>query len=139
MRITLRPSVASDFLALIDRSPAYRCQCLTAEADGKILGLGGFMFPPGGDVWCSAFITDEGRKYPVALHRVGLAVMALGRRRGFAKVYATAQPDNPAAERWLERLGFRPTDVAGEKVFVWECGTTAMAPAQSAQSLTPSP
>ena len=120
MRVTLRPSVPSDFLALIERPPAYRCQCLTALAGDRILGVGGFIFPPGGDVWCSAFITDEGRKYPTALHRVGLAVMALGRRRGFRRVYAAAQPGNPAAERWLERLGFTASEIAGEKVFVWE-------------------
>lgn len=123
MRVRIRPSIASDFTALIGGPPACRCQCLTAEADGKVIGIGGFTFPPGGDVWASVFMIDEARKYRLAIHRAGLTAMALARKRGFRKVYATAQPDNPAAERWLERLGFKAAEVAGEKVFVWECAT----------------
>jgi hypothetical protein len=129
LRVTLRPSVPSDFLALIDRPPAWRCQCITAEADGQIIGIGGFTFPAGGDVWASVLMVDRARKYRVAVHRAGLMAMALARKRGFRKVYATAQPGNPAAERWLERLDFTAGEIAGEKVFVWEpCGTTATAP-----------
>jgi RimJ/RimL family protein N-acetyltransferase len=127
MRVTLRPSIAADFIALIEKPPAWRCQCITAEADGEIIGVGGFTFPPGGDVWASVFMAVKARKYRVAVHRAGLMAMALARRRGFRRVYATAQPDNPAAERWLERLGFRAAMVAGEKVFIWEpCATTSM-------------
>lgn len=121
MPVTLRPTLPSDFLALIGRPPAYRCQCITAvDSDGTPLGLGGFLFPPGGDVWASVLISPAGRKYPVAIHRAGIAAMALARRQGWPVVYADAQPDNPAAERWLARLGFVQRDVAGKSVFVWE-------------------
>jgi RimJ/RimL family protein N-acetyltransferase len=109
---------------LIGQPPHYRSQCLTAEVDGKVIGIGGFLFPPGGDVWASVLMIDEARKYRLAIHRAGLMAMELARKRGFRRVYATAQPDNPAAERWLERLGFRAGDIAGEKVFIWCARTT---------------
>ena len=34
-------------------------------------------------------------------------------------VVAEAQPGNPAAERWLLRLGFKPIEIAGQQAFVW--------------------
>jgi RimJ/RimL family protein N-acetyltransferase len=134
LRVTLRPSVASDFVALIDRAPAYRCQCLTAEADGKVIGVGGFLFPPGGDVWASVFMLEEAKRYRVAIHRAGLMAMALAKKRGFQRIYATAQPDNPAAERWLERLGFEAREIAGEKVYVWQCANTTTSTPDSGTS-----
>lgn len=131
MRVTFRPAIAADFVALIGRGPAWRCQCITAELEGRVVAIGGFTFAPNGDVWASMVMADELRGYRAAVHRAGLMGMRLARRRGFRKIFASAQPDNPAAERWLLRFGFRPTEILGTKVFVWErdagCGMTDIA------------
>ena len=46
--------------------------------------------------------------------------MALARREGYPRIVAEAEPGNPAAERWLLRLGFRRTMLMGKDAFVWE-------------------
>ena len=117
MRVRHRPSVASDFAAL-GESPAYRCQCITALAGDAVIGLGGFVWRDGA-VWASAIITPQAKAYPAAIHRVGLVAMQFARNLGLSRLYALPQPDNPAAERWLLRLGFVKTEMTGEPVFVW--------------------
>lgn len=118
-RVTLRPTLAADLALFTDRLP-HRIQAITAELDGRILGVGGIGFRPDGTVIAFAEITDEGRKYPAGIHRAGRMAMDMIRRARVPVVVAEAQPGNPAAERWLERLGFRPVDIAGERAFVWE-------------------
>lgn len=119
MRVILRPTIAADLAAVTDQPLPARIQGITAEVDGRVLGIGGFSFRDGSIV---AFVAmnEEARRYPAAIHRAGLAAMELARRNRFPVVVAEAEPDNPAAERWLVRLGFRRTMVAGREAFVWE-------------------
>jgi RimJ/RimL family protein N-acetyltransferase len=107
MRVTFRPTIPADFIALNGAMPPWRSRCITAELDGRVIGLGGLVHRPDG-VWASAVIGVEARRYPAAIHRAGRQVMAMARALGLRQVYAAAQPDNPAAQRWLARLGFRP-------------------------------
>lgn len=120
MRVVLRPTRAEDIPFLTSEPLPARIQAITAEADGEIVGLGGFSFRPDGTVIAFAEIGDAARKYPTAIHRAGLAAMALVRRLGIPMVIAEAQPGNAAAEPWLVRLGFRPVEISGRKAFVWE-------------------
>jgi len=119
MRVTLRPTVPADIPFITDKPLPARIQGITAEVDGRVLGIGGFSFRDGAIV---AFVamTDEARKYPTAIHRAGLAAMALARREGYPRIVAEAEPGNPAAERWLLRLGFKRTMLMGREAFVWE-------------------
>lgn len=119
MRVALRPTVAADLVGLLERPLPHRIQAITAEIDGRVLGVGGLGFRPDGTVFAFVEMTDEARKYPAAIHRAGLATMAMIRRAGVPVVVALAQPGNPAADRWLLRLGFRLVDVAGEQAYVW--------------------
>lgn len=119
MRITLRPAVAADFVALAGKMPPYRCQCITALAGETVIGVGGFVFYPNGEVWASVLMAPAARQYPRAIHRAGLAAMRLARERKFAAVYAAAEDGLADGEAWLERLGFVPIDVNGRKVFEW--------------------
>lgn len=116
MRVTLRPTVAADLAAFTGQPLPHRIQAITAEFDGRVLGVGGLGFRDGIAI-AFAQITDEGRRYPAAIHRAGRAAMGLIRRSGLPRVVAEAEADNPAAARWLERLGFR--HVRG-RVYVWE-------------------
>jgi len=119
MRVRLRPTVAADLAAVTDQPLPARIQGITAEIDGRVLGIGGFSFRDGVIV---AFVAmnDEARKYPAAIHRAGLMAMAVARRNRLPIVVAEAEPGNPAAERWLMRLGFRRTVLMGREAFVWE-------------------
>ena len=119
MRVTLRPTIAADLPFCIAESLPYRIQCITALAGGKVIGIGGLGYRPDGTVIAFAQITDEMRNYPQAIHRAGIAGMKLIRDSRVPTVLAEAQEDNPAAERWLLRLGFRETLIDGRRGFVW--------------------
>lgn len=120
MRVTFRPTTTSDIPFLTDRPLPSRIQAITAEIEGRIIGLGGFAFQCDGTVIAFAEISPEARKYPMAIHRAGLMAMDLITKTRRSMVVAEAQPGNPAAERWLLRLGFEPTEIMGRKAYVWE-------------------
>jgi hypothetical protein len=120
MRVTFRPSVAADIAAIIDQPLPHRIRAITAVADGKVLGVGGLGFRPDGTVIAFVAMIEEARRYRCAIHRAGLLAMDMIRDSGVPQVIAEAQPNNPAAEPWLLRLGFRPREFAGLKAFVWE-------------------
>lgn len=119
IRVLFRPSVADDFVALQGSPPIYRSRCTTATVEDRVIGIGGLVYPPDGEIWASVLMADEARQYPAAIHRAGRRAMAEFRRLGVKRVFAEAQPGNPAAERWLLRLGFVAIDVLGRKAFVW--------------------
>ena len=136
MPVILRPTVAADLPACIAEPLPYRIQCVTAvlcdpipaqlralcpsPQAGKIIGLGGIGFRPDGTVVAFAQLQPEAKHVPLALHRAGLMVMDIIKASRIPRVLAQAQEDNPAAERWLLRLGFRPITIAGHLAFVWE-------------------
>ena len=119
MRVILRPTVPADLSAVIGETLPYRIKTLTAvlrpspsEGEGEtILGVGGLAFPPGGPVWAFVQQAQQAKKYPVAFHRAGLMAMRMIRQMGIREVVATCDEDNPAAVRWLKRLGFHPGEI----------------------------
>jgi hypothetical protein len=122
MRIEIRPTIAADLPHVIDVPLPYRIRAVTALRGDEVLGVGGIGYRPDGTVIAFAAIKDELRKYPAALHRAGLAGVAMMRASGAKPILAEAQDDNPAAAPWLERLGFAPLTVTidGEVETVWE-------------------
>lgn len=123
-RVELRPTVAADFIALQGKPPDFRCQCLTAVVDGRVVGIGGLVRRSGA-AWATVLMAPEAQRYPVAIHRAGLHAVAMFKRLRLPRVFALAQPGNPKAEAWLERLGFRPTLAGGHRAFVWEAAADA--------------
>jgi hypothetical protein len=115
MRVELRPTVAADLPQVIGEPLPHRIRAITALADGRVLGIGGIGFRPDGAVIAFVQMAAEARKYPAAIHRAGLAAMRMVRASGVPRVLAEAQPGNPAAARWLERLGFTRLG----DVYVW--------------------
>jgi hypothetical protein len=118
MRVELRPSVPDDFAELADLLGGphpFRARSLTALVDGKVIGIGGLVYRPNGEVWASVVMREEARRYPAAIHRAGLAAVRMMRAAGVRRVLASSE-NRPAAARWLLRLGFRQ---CGE-VYVWQ-------------------
>ena len=120
MRVTFRPTVPADLPQVIGEPLPHRIRAFTALAGDTVLGIGALGFRPDGTVIAFAQINDEGRRYPVAIHRAGLELMKMIRESRLPLVVAEAQAGNAAAEPWLLRLGFRPVDFNGRKVFAWE-------------------
>jgi len=132
-RVLLRPTVAADLPHVIGESLPFRIKALTAYlpadpsrtplVDGsggdRVLGVGGLCYMPGDIVGAFVAMTDEGRKYPAAIHRAGLAAMKMIRASGEPRVIAIADEMIPGSERWLARLGFKPVTSAGVTAYVW--------------------
>lgn len=118
MRVELRPTRPEDLPYVIGEPLPHRIKAITALADGVVLGVGGLVFKEG-TAFAFVAMTDDARKYPMAIHRAGLMAMRMIRDTRLPRVIAQAQPDNPAAERWLVRLGFAPMETAAGRVFVW--------------------
>lgn len=120
MRVTLRPTIAEDLPHVIGEDLPHRIRAITALAGDQVLGVGGIGYRPDGTVIAFVAMLDEARKYPVAIHRAGLLAMEMIRGSGVPLVVAEAQANNPAAEPWLLRLGFKPREISGQRAFVWE-------------------
>lgn len=120
MRVRLRPTVLADLAAAGLPTPPSRIQAITAVCGDEVLGVGGIGHRADGIVIAFAQITAAGRRYPAAIHRAGRAAMAMIVASGVPEVVAEPQAGNPAAARWLNRLGFRPIDRDGQTVFVWQ-------------------
>jgi len=116
---TIRPATRADIDQLIDEPLPWRVRAFAVENEGKLLGVGGFVHQPGA---IAAFVikAEGAEKYPLALHRAGLMAMREAKETGYRRVVALAEKLNPAAERWLARLGFKQVMVDNESAWVWE-------------------
>jgi hypothetical protein len=119
MRVELRPTIAADLAHLIDEPLPHRIKATTALVDGRVIGVGGIGYRPDGTVIAFVQMDEQARRYPAAIHRAGRMAMAMIAASRIPLVIAEAQPGNPAAERWLLRLGFEPVAIDGRKAFVW--------------------
>lgn len=117
---TLTPTTREDLEQTRGEPYEYRIRAVTAKLDNEVIGIVGLGFPSHGQVIGFARLTDTiRRKYPVRLHKMALGVLADARAKGIKQIVTVADPAVPAAERWLERLGFEPETILGEKVYLW--------------------
>lgn len=124
MTFTVTPTTPEDFEALPGEPFEFRVKAITAKVGDKVIGIAGLGFHKNGSVIGWARLTDEIRKRPIQLHKAAKAFLADARVKGIHTIIATADPEQPAAERWLERLGFKPDTFLGEKVYIWKCSRT---------------
>jgi hypothetical protein len=105
-----------------DKSPL-RIRGVTGTLDGRVVAIGGLTPHPHLAGAYLAFVDtkDEAKAYPHHLHRGALQVLALARRLGATKVFASQDPNQPTAERWLTRLGFTfAGEKDGERIWLWQ-------------------
>lgn len=117
---TFRTATRADIEQLIDEPLPYRIRAFAVEDEGRLLGVGGFAYQPNDTIAAFVLKAPGAEKYRIALHRAGLMAMAEARAAGFRRVVALAEQANPAADRWLARLGFKQVLVDGESAWVWE-------------------
>ncbi len=117
----VRPTVAADLDHVAWRN-RYRLHAWTARVrcpensesgpeSGRIVGIGGVQVMEDGTLVAFVDLLPEARRHPHSLHRAALRFMGELRRAGVRRVVATADPEQPAAERWLWRLGFVRVEV----------------------------
>ena len=122
-RVRLVPATAADFADLSARSPntpstpPVRMLALTAKVGDRVIGIGGVAFFKTGQKVAFADITDEARKYPITIHKAGLATLALAKKHGLKQLVATGE-SHDASLRWLLRLGFIPVETGAGTNYV---------------------
>jgi hypothetical protein len=121
MAIVITPLTAADIAEISSEPYPYRVSGFTARLDGTVIAIGGATHLPDGTLLAFAHLTDEARRRKVWLHKQAKRVLArlTAQRR---RIVATASPEIPAAQRWLERLGFVPMDVFAENgrlIWIW--------------------
>ena len=130
-KVEVGPATERDFEDLSARSqhtparPPLRVMAIAGRVDGRTIAIGGVMFHPNGVKHAFADIGDEARKYPIALHKAGLAIIELAKAQKVKQLVAVSDDLNEAAERWLLRLGFVPVRIGAEINYVLDLRKTA--------------
>jgi hypothetical protein len=112
-----RPTIPSDIEALGIEVP-YRIRAMTAIVDGEIAGIGGVMFLPNGTPAAFMQASDAVRTHKMALHRGAVRFFRELSRSLRRPIAAFPDEEIEAAPRWLERLGFTPSD-DNEAIWIW--------------------
>jgi hypothetical protein len=120
VRVALRPAVAADLPHVIGVPLPFRIRAITAHIGDRVLGVGGLGYLPNGIVGAFMALHPDFRNYPVAMHRAGIAGMALIRESGEPRVVAIADELVAPARRWLEHFGFKAATVDGVTAYVWQ-------------------
>lgn len=125
MAVEIRPTVPADLIHFPWKN-AYRLRAWTELVAGRVVGIGGVQIMQDGTLVAFADLTEEARRYPLSLHRAAVQFMGELKRTGVRRVVAAADPAQPAAERWLERLGFKPVEIPGSgpgtgiTIYLWQ-------------------
>ena len=91
---------------MIGQPPAVRLRAIAAWLGDELIGVGGFLYAADGRIWASMVVRPELRAYPAALWRGAVMTMRLAESCGIREVLAVADDEQPAAARFLARLGF---------------------------------
>lgn len=116
-KIALRPAIADDLSALGGEPLPFRVRAQAVEVDGELIAVGGVGYMDDGTVIAFARLTADMRRRKVQLHKAALALLRDAHARGAKQIIARVDPSVPAAQRWLERLGFAPC--AGNDETLW--------------------
>lgn len=103
--VSFRPSIKADFISIYNGPLPNTFRGITAELNGKVLGIVGVYFNRN---WIAfTRITNEGRKYPLSIWKA--AVRFIGLMKALNEpVYAFADPDIPRSDHLLIKMGFIP-------------------------------
>ena len=107
-----------DDLAEFGRGTFPSVKGIAARLDGCLVAIGGIAFIDGRVVaFCD--LRPAARPYKVTIYGEARGIMDAARRDGRRLIWAEADPAEPNARRWLQRLGFRPHP-AGEGIYQWQ-------------------
>lgn len=97
--------------------PRERFKGWSAWQDGRLVGVGALHFA-GPLLWATVDIDPSLKGRATLLHRLALRSVAMAEAMG-ETLHVTRDPNEPTSERWLRRLGFRPTGEFYEDREIW--------------------
>lgn len=94
----------------------------TGSVDGKVIGLGGIAFYANGARVAFCDVSDEGRGYPVSLHRAARMLFGQARKLGIKRVVVIDSAEvHEKTPGWLRHLGFQRAALgSGAPGWIWE-------------------
>ena len=95
-----------------------RVVAFAGKIDGRVIGVGGIAFRPDGHRAAFCDVGEEGRSYPIALHRAALMTIAAAKKAKVKRLIATTRSMHPKSPHWLIRLGFRVETFDGGVFYV---------------------
>ena len=79
----------------------------TGSVDGKVIGLGGIAFYANGARVAFCDISDEGRQFPLSLHRAAPMLFDQAKKLGVKRVVVLDSAEvHEKTPNWLRHLGF---------------------------------
>lgn len=117
--VVIVPTEPEHIKAFTDKTLPFRLRAYTGLVDGVPIAIAGVGYTPEGRHLFVSFLTDEARRRPVTLHKAAKRLLAELEHHGIRDLMAHADPAQPAARRYLERLGFEARTVNGQEVFQW--------------------
>lgn len=109
----LRPATRADISAAFthlygeERAVPVRVFGYTGSVGGKVLAVGGIAIYPNGARIAFCDISDEGRRYPLSLHRGAKIVLEQARKMGIKRIGVHLDDNHEKTPNWLKHLGFR--------------------------------
>lgn len=128
MNPELRPATRADIVEAFrhlygeERPVPIRVLAMTGRVGGKVIAVGGIALYANGGRLAFCDISDEGRKFPLSLHRGAKMVLQEAKRFGIKRIVVEADGHNhDKTPGWLLHLGFKPGIVAeGRAAFILE-------------------
>jgi hypothetical protein len=92
-----------------------------AEREGEFLGAVCIVWGKNDRAFLCLELSDEIRRRPILMNRYGKMMIKAAHQAG-TELYTIESSAEPSAPRWLQRLGFRPTDeLQGlERIWRWQ-------------------
>lgn len=124
LRPATREDVEAAFLHLYGREQPVPVRILahTGHVDGKVIAVGGIALYPSGARIAFLDIANEGRKYPLSLHRGAKRVLEDAKKFGVKTVVVLCGDDvHEKTPNWLKHLGFHLGIVGeGRPAYIWK-------------------
>jgi len=120
--VRLVPTTAAHCEAFFPEPLPWRIRAMTALKGDEILGIGGMAMLPDGQTAAFLEVSEENaKKYPITLHRAAKAILQQAKDLGLRRLVTRADTRRPAAERYLQRLGFEfAGNDDGEVIYLWQ-------------------
>jgi len=110
----IRPIKLNDLVEQYGFNFPYSVRGFAAEHENRVVGVAGIMYctPP----QCFSKLDDEIRKFPRSIVEAMKKIRRLLNDQT-VPIYATPDEDEPTANRFLQHVGFKETNIGG--VWIW--------------------
>ena len=118
VKTTYEPATDLDFFKMYGCYLADEWKCMAVKTGSYILGMGGYTKARDGVVYCFIDIGSPMARTPILYRRARRFIDEM-KRDGIKKAYTICDDSKPNAERFLLRLGFKPTNKIHDNLRLW--------------------